>query len=263
MKIIESHTSIKFVTDINAVCTNFFQKTNLSYFAYIRVYKSGHILSLPTNVNWHKYYFEQEYHKNIMARLGSGKRFWSSNSIMSKAFIDSKNLFGIDNKFEITTDLEDYWEIVSFGSNIGNNDIINLYLNHQELLINFKYFFLEKMHKIIELSSQKINLINIDIKLNNIRHSNELGEFSKLMQSDMKRVYLPNGEDYLTKQELKCLLMSFQNNSSVEIAQGLGISEKTVRYYLDSVKIKFNESTKAGLLKKAKKIGLHEIILKN
>jgi DNA-binding CsgD family transcriptional regulator len=189
-------------------------------------------------------------------------KLWSANQNFSQALIDSNQLFGIDNKFEIATITDDYTEIFGWGGRSGDISIIEFYLNNISTLMSFGYYFKEKAMHIIKNAAKSSNLIPINIASHVDTHQTNI--LKNYLDLHTKRYYINNhvfdNEEYLTKRELETLLLTIQGKNSREISKKLGISDATVRSYLESVRIKTNSSNKEELIINSNRLNILKLI---
>ncbi len=250
MQISDQQFSIISSYEVQQICQPFFDATCINYFCYARFYKSGHTISLVSNPEWQKYYYRENLNKENNFGISLGQKLWITNSEQSKALISSRDLFDIDNRYEITTDCGDYIELCGFGGRQNDQSVLNIYFNHFETLLKFKFYFLEKAQHLLRNATHPKNWIYARTSINNLKSDIILPENMK----NLKRYYL--GSDYLTHREFECISHAIAGKNSVETAQILNISEKTVRYYMDAIRIKFNVSTKSELIDKLIKQGV-------
>lgn len=254
MQLSNQQFSITNAYEVQQICQPFFDATRINYFCYARFYKTGHTVSLVSNPEWQKFYYNEGLNKEGSFGITLGQKLWVTNSAPSKALIISRDVFDIDNRYELTVDCEDYIELCGFGSKRNDYKVLDIYFNNHELLLKFKFYFLEKAQNLLKKATLPKNWINDTTIINNLKDNMTLPK----EMGYLKRYYM--GNSYLTHREFECIYYAIAGLTSVEIAQILSISEKTVRFYMDAMRTKFNASTKSELIGKLIKLGVAELI---
>ena len=208
-----------------------------------------------SNPEWQKFYYNERLNKEDDFGITLGQKLWVTNIEQSRALISSRDLFDIDNRFEITTDCGDYIELCGFGGKRDDPSVINIYLNNFEALLKFKFYFLEKAQHLLRKAIHPKNWIHASTLINNLNKNIILPE----NMENLKRYYI--GNEYLTHREFECAYYASMGKNSIETAKILNISEKTVRFYMDAIRMKFNVSTKSELIDKLIKLGATKLNL--
>ena len=119
-----------------------FNVSPINYFIYIRLYDDGTSFSLPSNVDWHKWFIANGYHnKTNKQRAQVGNTFWSSQKMLNEAQREGAELFAIDNRLDIVERNDDgFHEIFGFGGVRENT--LEFYINNLLHADLFKDFFL-------------------------------------------------------------------------------------------------------------------------
>ena len=260
----DNHMSISTSGDVNQICKPFFDATGIKLFSYVRVYKSGEILSLTSNPEFQKYYYAQEFYKQpkaISTCIKSGNHLLSANPNLNSMLNDAKEYFSLDNMFEMVTNCGEFYETIRFAGNYQDNSVLDIYFNKQDVLTALKFYFLEKGKDIISKAlapGKLIDLseycnpkeINVNISLTALEH----------LKSSISRYYITNSNEYLTRRELECLLYFMKGLSSVEVSKILSISEKTVRSYLESMISKMGVENRSELIQHTIKLGFMNLL---
>ncbi|WP_203250246.1 hypothetical protein, partial [Cysteiniphilum marinum] len=148
MIIPNNHSSLKYDKMVKLVCRNLFAKTPISFFNFARFYKSGYVLNLSTNNEWHKHYWKCNYITGAKSRLIKGINYWAGNNLMSDAAIDADKNFNISGRIEFIENYKDHIDSFSYGCPTKEKEkIINYYLNNIIELKNFNLYFLSEMQK--------------------------------------------------------------------------------------------------------------------
>lgn len=243
--------------DIRMICEELFARTSIVYFHWGNVYNNGTGCCLNTNFQWHKYFFLQDFHLHSKHFTQEGYSLIKTRADYSQEADDAKNLFNIDNKFEITRKIKNGYEVFGFAGSAGDDAVNEFYLNSQTFLSQFTYYFKDKARELIKLARHKENLIQISP--GNLPSEEEpLQEKSEFL---VRRYYLDSKlSNYITKREFDVLILSLRGYSSKEAARQLKLSPRTVESYMLSCKSKLHCMTKKELFAKVKKAGLIELL---
>ena len=172
------------------------------------------------------------------------------------------NLDNIDNKFEITTRIQNGQEIFGFATS-QNNDVINeFYFNNIGYLHQFIFYFKEKARDIIRLREKKDNCFYIStrgVSINDNHHKLEVNS----LDFQPNRYFLNNafGTYNLTRREVEVLLFWLQGNSSKEIAIKLKLSARTIESHISSLKDKLHRQKRSELFRCARSLGLLQLLV--
>jgi DNA-binding CsgD family transcriptional regulator len=258
MEILHNHISVTSELAIKEICKTLFQNTEITYFIYVRFYLDSTCLSLPSNNQWHRYFWNKNYHHNTNSRLIPGTHLWDSNKKFSPPSNDAREFFNIDNRLDIVTHHGEYYEVFGFGSNRGNTKILDLYLNKIEKLKQFTFYFKEMAGPLLKESQKPENRLLIDnIKIyRNIEKelTTDPNSSKKLSIFNIRQFKFSNFS--LSKRELETLALTLRGRSAAEISSILNISSKTVESYLENAKHKFRCANRAELFDKCYDIGV-------
>lgn len=253
MIIPNNHISLVSEDQIRDICKPLFVSTGINYFIFARFYDDGSHMALPSNADWHAYFWQQGYQKSSPVRLVPGCHLWHAEHALSKASQEAKN-FNIDNKFEIVERREDYYDVFGFGSETGNRKVIDYYLNNRAYLKKFSFYFKEKANSLIKHSEHPSNRLMIHELINRDQNfpANNMNK-----HLNMRLVRFPSFA--LSSKELQCLLLTLRGRTASESSSILNISSKTVESYLGQVKKKLNCHRRSALFDKAYEMGLFDL----
>jgi DNA-binding CsgD family transcriptional regulator len=140
-------------------------------------------------------------------------------------------------------------------------------MNNIDLFESFKAFFREKAANLIAQANKNKIIIPIHMRpsfsgllphhedVNNIKF---LKERTKNLNQQLKMHF----NTQLTSRELQTLSQLLRGRTALETSKKLNISPKTVEFYIDSVKAKFDCLTRAELFDKALESNLINLIIK-
>jgi len=146
----DKHISLDVVSDVRDICKPLFQKTDINYFHYGRVYPDGRSLVLISDGKFHKHFWEMEYDRTIFPLYQEGIIINEPGS--HQALIDAREYFNVDHWLIIVKEKSDYMESYGFGTYSDNNKIVEYYLGHQSELCQFGLYFKEKSKNLIDRS---------------------------------------------------------------------------------------------------------------
>ncbi len=263
MDLPREHFSLVTSQDITQICQPLFSTTPINYFIFARMYDSGSVIVFNTQPEWHRYFFEKDYARQINSRLKAGCHFWMSNMELSAANQDAKKYFNIDNKFELTERGKNYYDIFGFGSASGSVNVIDYYLNNMHVLKQFILYFKDKIKTLLdEAIKNKENQIFIpELRAINILPKSKENQTLKEFRQKTKHFFLSDdlNDVRLTRREIESLLHLLCGRTAQQISERLDISVKTVESYLSSIRAKLNCTSRAQLFRKAYDFGLIEL----
>jgi DNA-binding CsgD family transcriptional regulator len=168
-------------------------------------------------------------------------------------FLEKMYKLGIWNGVSIALPLNDYIDIFSFASSLKNEKLNNFYLNHLQLIKRFIIFFRLNGRKAIEYASRDLYQLNKKIKLysqssNKGRENliNTIRQDTLPRKASIKTVFLKNIN--LTEKEIIYLIMLLDGKSMPNIAEEIGVSQRSVESCLETIRSKTGYNTKAELL---------------
>jgi DNA-binding CsgD family transcriptional regulator len=262
MFISDNHISVKSGDDIRTICKPLFDRSDISFFIYCRFYDDGTLVSFPSNTAWHKHFMEKEYFSNKL-RMKEGLHLWASHEQYSKATIEARKHFNIDNKFEIVERGANYYDVYGFASSKGKNRIIDYYINNIDYLKKFGLYFKNKAEKLIDTARTVDNRLLIHHQIVDCEEEIMLEYVDDFMRNRIKHYYVNtrySSDLYLTSRETQILLYTLQQRSAVDIGRIVGISPKTVESYLAKAKEKLGCETRPDLFDIALESGLLQLI---
>ncbi len=250
----------------NAICDPLF-KFGIKNFGYLKIFKNGQYLNLTNNNDLLRKYmetikdqgniWEELISKNI--RVNQKSYFSIGGDINS---FDPKNDpiayliydHGIWNTFNICKLSDsDFIEFYSFSLDINNSFPLNYYLENRNLLDHFSDYFNEKAKDIINCKNKKKLAIfeqqfNFSNKSEGDILAQNIEQFLLDTKIDRSFIKVNNKEIRLSKRESECLKYLAAHKSIKEIGKVLGISPRTVEYYLLNIKDKTGITKKSELL---------------
>lgn len=260
---IERQLDSKFV-ETEKICHHLFKNSLIKYFVYNRIYDSGEIKSLTTNIdiaaktlinNWMPTRDELK----IFCSLGMNISFLSAylplpmgDKIAAEKFEQLISLgmqHSIYNALVVVDRIEDYFRVCCFGTKGNKNTVINYFLNAIPMLKRFvNYFEVAGEHLISHYSdASKIIMPHYADKL-----ILTVQDHQELSYMDDWFFALPptskGGHSSITEREKECLVLLSQGYTMKKAAVKLNISHRTVEQHLRNIKEKLKLSTRNQLV---------------
>lgn len=249
----DDHPTFTACADLNEFARPIFNKFNLNYFQYIKIFKDGS-LSCATNIpEWQQFCY---------------KHFWSNNKPVAYSsppqsecldpnkycFLWEPNLpaepvgfareFNIHNGITFVERHADYYTMMGFAAPDNNYSVINTYLNNIDVFTQFiNKFQQEQSDLIVKLDSNKIIVPDTQLDQN----------LTAMLAQDQAKVRIPvchkKINSYLTKREHECIKLLSKNFTNKQIARELSLSDRTVESYFNRIRQRFDLHSKLELIK--------------
>lgn len=263
IEIQDEHFSLKTAREVHEICTPFFKETGITYFNYIRHYDNGCFAFITSNGEWSQYFCNKGYATTKgNVELKPGVRLWGSDTSLTLAAKEARELFNIAHRYDIIERGENCYNMFAFGSQVNNPQIVDYYINNLHALKRFMLYFKDKAAPLIKGGTKKENQVYIK----------EFEEYGKLkllplqskssLPGPVKRFSLNTqaGNVSLSYDELICMLLVLKGNTAEQMAKTLKLSERTVQTMLVSNKEKFKCHTLEELFDSAWKSGIADLL---
>lgn len=263
--------------EVEAICTPFFEATGITYFNFVRIYKDGTRICLSNNQKWMKFVFSN-HHKfkiifeEILSYTHATYLLWDlvpeilTDELMQLA----KNDFDIDHGITLISRHEKFTEFYYFGAPRSNSEINHYYINNQDVFKAFALYFKDKGDSLINKAEEEraallkkpfpnpfvFNKPEIHADKHEIKRRKDFFEVCHI-----ERFYLGGDlkDVYLSRREAECMASLLEGKAPKEISKELGISDRTVEKYVDSVKKKISCTFRKELLNRLKANNFHMI----
>lgn len=156
----KQHVSLRSVKDVAEICQPLFKQINLSYFHYARFYKDGTIFALYSRTDWHDYFWTQKFETraplpdNNLVIDRAKVTLWRGGAVQDHVIETARNDFNLDHPLSITIPQKDHFESFSFGTETGNDAIINQYFSQMQSLLHFTHRFRDQASHLIKEGSR-------------------------------------------------------------------------------------------------------------
>ncbi len=260
---IVGHLDSKF-DETEKICYQLFKNSQIKYFVYNRIYDSGEIKSLTTNVDFVakiliNHWAPSREELKILCSLGMNISFLSTylplpmgDKVAAEKFEQLISLgieHSIYNSIVMVDRIEDYYRVCSFGTKGNKNTAFNYFLNCLNILKRFIGYFEETGEHLISYYSDGPKII--------MPHYAD-----RLTLSDEDRKQLNSVDDWffampsianprfsvVTEREKECLALLSQGYTMKRAALKLNISHRTVEQHLRNIKDKLNLHTRNQLV---------------
>jgi DNA-binding CsgD family transcriptional regulator len=234
----------------------------ITYFTYHRIDQDGHYTVLVDRPDWAEYYVEKEFYK-IDPFLRSPDFFESDICFMDEkgtaqvqAFVrkEYQNFFKSDPGLIFIEKSETFVEFFGFTGNYNLNQLKHLFSNDLYLLKKFTTYFKDELkapliemqlapNSLPELKGNDYFFKPLCLKNTDDQHHQFLCKIG--LQEEIR------WSENLTQRERQCLQHLLNGKNAKETAALLNLSPRTVEFYLENIKVKFNCSNKGEIFTKA------------
>ena len=269
---ITKHPSLLYAHEIENICQPL-KKLNITYFAHVKLTHDKKFSGISSNPRFTEHYLKNKYFASDIHGIDEDKVgnhiVWDAiefTSIGEKICIESAQL-GVYSPFTIIKKSPDCINYYHFACNVRDKKINQTYLANIDLLYRFIDYFKEKIAQsklkeaykfIIDL--QAISPIVMTPFDNEPMICNESDFFKNSDLHKNKKVII--NDVTLSKRQNEILHLIIRGKTVKEISKLLQLSPRTVGHYFDTVKMKFNVSTKSELI--ARTIdGLYRVSIEN
>lgn len=251
--------------DIGAICAPL-RELGAHHFNYLRIYPDGSRINLSNNAQWIEYFYAKKLYE-----IGT---FDSDPALYSKAYIvfpkmdeniillDAHKYFNLSHASMFILPALNYCEFFYFSGHKDEPLKNKLYLQHEDLLERFIFYFKDRAKRIIAAADRDRIKLPLSDKERTVNDLNDLSLFIKndvsdlrkkfIRQTPIKHYYLPlgNREISLSDREIECLLLTVKGYSAADIAASLYRSSRTIEVHLANIKTKFRCRSKLELIDK-------------
>lgn len=234
---------------------------DITYFGYMKIFNNGSFFKLTNNLNFQKDYFFHDggfggIFSNIYSNTKNTTYFLTPNdpeSLRKDHVIELAKYHNIWDTFNIYKNINGCVHGYFFGTATPSSALSHKYFNNILLLERFISYFDEQAKDLIDTTDHK-KLGCFDHKFNFGKISDEK-ILNEKIESFLKKTYLPrlfskNKNEFiqLTKREAECLHYLSYGKTMKEIGRILGLTPKTIEFYLRNIKEKSGYKSREELL---------------
>ncbi len=248
MHISDNHPFMTSSTDVAEIIKPL-RKLGISHFSYLKSEANGKRTYLFNDASFLRPYLDGKYY--LTGNTECKPTCYKSLSVLWST-LPNQHIFDnlarsrdIDHGIFIFQPNKEYCESFSFATEKNNPAIINLYINHADILEKFINYFKEAAAPLINPAEQhKIVLPFNQLKLDFFELS-DMDLISEQLSSQLATKRFP-----LTKRQVECSIHLVNGKTAKEIAELTGLSFRTVEYYINNIKSKLNCKNRAALIVK-------------
>ncbi len=262
---------IKYANQISKATRPLRDHFGISYFTYHKIDADGKYVVLVDRPDWAENYVTEQLFRNDpylrhpavyqsgISLIGSyGSKEYKKNILEA-----GKKVLGVDIGAILIQKNDSLVEFFGFFGSKKDSFLESLYLNHSPLLKSFAIHFKKELRSILT-DMEKSSSLLVDLKGKdffceenidpNIALPTRLAYYKDLgMKSEIEKI------GQLSSRERQCVKLLVQDKSAKETAIILGLSPRTVEFYLENVKDKlfcFSKLELAKLVKNFEYLGL-------
>lgn len=243
---------------VGQIASSFLKARQLKHFSYVRIYDNGSVLCLTTQPDMALDYYQMGFYRSV--EYGRKHHFVSSSYLLWASMTEGDNdlathyreVYQIANGLNILKRREGYSEQFCFAASPENTFVNNDYLANMTEFQNFCYYFTEQARPLLKKLENRRIIMPSDFTPSDkiINSSMDSAALPLFIENPMfKKLYYQG--DYLhamTVREFQCLQWLAKGMSAKMIASQLNLAERTVKSYLDNLKIKLNLNNKMELI---------------
>lgn len=249
--------------EIQEACQPFFAELGFNYFDYSRFYKNHTFVTFISDQQYSNFFLDynkfekHQVYKLPTTHLPAGQYLWSS--YIDPAFLNLANQqFNHGLGVTLIRHHSDYVELANFAAPSHASEVLNIFLNHQELLDMFIIYFIEKFSHFLESKKNRIllpsHVFHQEEKITSHAGIKEklFSEIKKLKKMGKKQVpiIIDNSIVALSLREMDCLNELFRGLTAKQIAKNLKISYRTVQVHSANLMSKMKVNKRGDLLNK-------------
>ena len=208
------------------------------------------LFCLINNEKWREVVFSKQYwtshtFPSLIQNLNDRGHFvnvWPDSPTSSDPIYNLLFELNIWNGIVLYHKTDNYLETFCFVGDKKSNETKNFFVNNMQILEQFSHYFRFTSQRLFEdITDNMLIDVNLSLNQNNnitIKQNDAISNFYD--QTDIKKYVIRlNGDTiFLTKREKECLGLMSKNQTTKEAARNLGISPRTVEYYLNQIKLK-------------------------
>lgn len=225
---------------------------NIHLFTYLKKFKDGSQINVSTDAKWIADYYRLGLYETSTyeAELHEpGISLWPSDS-NSQVFKHGRKYYDSIYGFTVCHQQADGWEFFFFSLSAKQFKMLDVCLNHIDLIEQFTYYFKDKASSLLKscyeqrivLPEQHQSVSHMSESSNTIRE-----QFAKVINAHTLTKWLNNYEP-LTKREMECLCLLIDYQTVTALADHLQLSKRTVETHIEQIKAKLQCRSKQELL---------------
>jgi DNA-binding CsgD family transcriptional regulator len=245
---------------VNTICSQALNKLSLSAFEFARVYDDGTAIILYSDPRIAKYVVEKQLH--ISAHVPKSilnTQFWylpEPNGPYSQNVHDIKDVSSSNSFANYIQRFAGYYDMFCFWSTADQPLGSNQFINNKETLEQFSSNFLDRAKELILYTDRDRFTLTQSMAPNfgglnaeEPRQDNfHLRLYLEKIQQGLTK-FGPSLFPNLTNRELDCIQFLILGSTANEMANTMGISQRTVEMHLNSTRNKLGCTKKSSIIK--------------
>lgn len=239
-------------TCVQNICDPLLKHTDISTFGMTREYFDGRRIVLSTRGDWIENYFQKEY----FGRVHQYNAFYHTEFTLWEAHKademvrDARVNFNIDHGITLCKFTENYVEFYHFSAKNEHYEIINWYINNLNMLRRFSNAFSRAIQKPMGMLKPFYAWDHIQTLRSYYQALQERRSplRAEITHHNSWRAEGEYSHISLTAQETATIVQLLRGNTAKQAAKSLGLSPRTVEFYIQRIKKKFGCQNKSALL---------------
>lgn len=225
---------------------------NIHLFTYLKKFNDGSQINISTNAEWIADYYRLGLYKTSTYEAEAHKvgiSLWPWDSDL-QVFKHGRKYYDSVYGFTLCQKQTDGWEFFFFSLSAKQFKMLDVCLNHIDLIEEFTYYFKDKASLLLKrCDEQRLMLPRRQlVESHELEQSNTIRkEFIGIIQGHTMAKWLKNHEP-LTKREMECLCLLMDYPTVTALANRLQLSKRTVETHVEHIKAKLQCCTKQDLL---------------
>lgn len=220
-------------------------QAGISYFCYGVNYRDTSGFSLHTNSRFYESWFNQ---KGTLRGFYLGKGWYSFDHLLPQSVLEVAKEENIGNMVTYIEHQPDKTIILEFGSSPEKTEVLDFYLNNQNLLRRFGHYFVREAQDYINVANEQL------ITPSEIMMQGNPQSCDDALDLLIENVTHPL--NMLSRMELQCFYLLLKGYSYVEIGGMYHLSPKTINAYFTRIKNKLDCTSRHELVEMARQAGL-------
>lgn len=254
------HPTFNHAQDITDLCRPL-GRLDISYFAHVHIDNNQNFSGICNNPGFLDQYLTNGYY-NADIHMAKNKKLgnyivWDALELggMTKKMDSAASHFGIRHAFTIIEKNRTGDHFYHFANNSSSKEINQVYLANIDLLKMFIDYFNENISQSAALHSAYDLKFEIDPQSGNYITKNDLELLTTAMKNRVNFIQEISANannilqyEPLSRRELDCMKYVVNGKTAREVAAILGLSKRTVEFYISNIKSKLHVTSKSQLI---------------
>lgn len=261
--IIKQHPCLVFPADIESLCRPL-HHLGITYFGHAIIHENGSVTGVSNNAAYLDFYLRKKYYSLDLQNendIGVADHVWGDFLPRYKGtedFYQSALAFKVYHIFSLIKSAQTEIHIYHFATDRFKPGMNAFYIEHRDLLEKFILYYHDQLKK--STSLQKAHQLFLPIKtldstssristISSMLDDKDINEFLQAISASTYTkvpTFLGNASE-LSFRENQCLRLWAHGATAKSIAITLGLSQRTVYFYLENIKKKIGIYRKSDL----------------